>query len=140
MGAECGKVTCCGLCVQRSNSGCCSLFEQSSGVGSREARLSPINGWQVRDRCLTACTLLYSALVSQLDVPVCNSSADVFSSWIQFVASRRSPSRHASEPSNMLLGNAAWVLERLKLHCKLTAPASAVVQFMADHEGPRNLA
>ena len=44
MGAEGGKVTCCGLWVQRSNPGCYSLFDQSSGVGSREARLSPING------------------------------------------------------------------------------------------------
>ena len=58
MGAKCGKVTCCGLWVQRSNPGCYSLFEQSSGVGSREARLPPINGWQVRDKRLTAYTLL----------------------------------------------------------------------------------
>ena len=54
MGAKCGEVTCCSLWVQRSNPGCCSLFEQSSGVGSREAHLSPINGWQVRDQRLTA--------------------------------------------------------------------------------------
>ena len=60
MGAKCGKVTCCGLWVQRLNPGCYSLFEQSSGVGSREARLPPINGWQVRDKRLTAYTLLYS--------------------------------------------------------------------------------
>ena len=57
MGAKSGKVTCCGLWVQRSNPGCYSLFEQSSGVGSREARLPPINGWQVRDKRLTAYTL-----------------------------------------------------------------------------------
>ena len=59
MGAKCGKATCCGLWVQRSNLGCYSLFEQSSGIGSREARLPPINGWQVRDKHLTAYTLLY---------------------------------------------------------------------------------
>ena len=59
MGAKCGKVTSCGLWVQRSNAGCCSLFEQSSGVGSSEARLSPINGWQVREQRLTAYILLY---------------------------------------------------------------------------------
>ena len=59
MGAKCGKVTCCGLWVQRSNPGCYSLFEQSSGVGSREARLPPINGWQVRDKRLTAYILLF---------------------------------------------------------------------------------
>ena len=63
MGAKGGKVTCCGLWVQRSNPGCCSLFEQSSGVGSREARLSPINGWQVRDQRLTAYTLLYFTFI-----------------------------------------------------------------------------
>ena len=33
--------------------------EQSSGVGSREARLSPMIGWQVRDERLTAYDLLY---------------------------------------------------------------------------------
>ena len=54
--------TCCGLWVQRSNPGCYSLFEQSSGVGSREARLPPINGWQVRDKRLTAYTLLHFTL------------------------------------------------------------------------------
>ena len=59
MGAKCGKVTCCGLWGWRSNPGCYSLFEQSSGVGSREARLPLINGWQVRDKRLTAYTLLY---------------------------------------------------------------------------------
>ena len=59
MGAKCGKVICGGLWVQRLNPGCYSLFEQSSGVGSREARLTPINGWQVRDKRLTAYTLLY---------------------------------------------------------------------------------
>ena len=58
MGAKCRKVTCCGLWVQRSNPGCYSLFKQSSGVGYREARLPPINGWQVRDKRLTAYTLL----------------------------------------------------------------------------------
>ena len=59
MGAKCGKVTCCGLWVQRSNPGCYSLFEQSSGVGSREALLPPINGWQVRDKLLTAYSLRF---------------------------------------------------------------------------------
>ena len=59
MGAKCSKVTCCGLWVQRSNPGCCSLFEQSSGVGSREARLSPISEWQVHDKRHTAYTLLW---------------------------------------------------------------------------------
>ena len=59
MGAKCGKVTCCGLWVQRSNPGCYSLFEQSSGVGSREARLPLIKGWQLRDKRLTAYTLLF---------------------------------------------------------------------------------
>ena len=34
------------------------LPEQSPGVGSREALLPPINGWQVRDELLTAYTLL----------------------------------------------------------------------------------
>ena len=58
MGAKCSKVTCCGLWVQRSNLGCCILL----GVGSREARLSPINGWQVRDQRLTAYTLLFTFL------------------------------------------------------------------------------
>ena len=58
MGAKCGKITCCGLWVQRSNPGNYSFFEQSSGVGSREARLPPINGWLVRDKRLTAYTLL----------------------------------------------------------------------------------
>ena len=38
--------------------GCYSLFEQSSGVGSREAQFPPINGWQVHAKCLTAYTLL----------------------------------------------------------------------------------
>ena len=32
MGAKCGKVTCCGLWVQRSNPGYYSLLEQSSGI------------------------------------------------------------------------------------------------------------
>ena len=58
--AKCGKVTCCGLWVQLSNPGCYSLFEQSSGIGSRGARLPPINGWQVRDNGLTAYTVFYS--------------------------------------------------------------------------------
>ena len=58
MGAKCGKVTCCGLWMQRSNPGC-YIFEQSSGVGSREARLPPINGWQVRDKRLNAYTFLF---------------------------------------------------------------------------------
>ena len=66
MGAKCGKVTCCGLWVQRSNPGCYSLFEQSSGVGSREARLPPINGWQVRDKRLTAYTCLNFTFVACL--------------------------------------------------------------------------
>ena len=57
MGDKGGKVNCCGLWVQRSNPGCYSLFEQSSGVGSREARLPPINGWQVLDKRLTAYAL-----------------------------------------------------------------------------------
>ena len=59
MGAKCGKIICCGLWVQRSNPGCYSNFEQSSGVGSCEASLPPINGWQVRDKRLTAYTLLF---------------------------------------------------------------------------------
>ena len=63
MGAKCGKVTCCGLWVQRSNPGCYSLVEQSSGVGSRGARLPPINGWQVRDKRLIAYTLLFYFLI-----------------------------------------------------------------------------
>ena len=58
MGAKCGKVTCCGLWVQRSNRGCYSLFKQSSEVGSRKVRLPTINGWQVRGKRLTAYTLL----------------------------------------------------------------------------------
>ena len=58
MGAKCDKVTCCGLWVQRSNPGYYSLFEQSSGVGSREARLPPINGGQVRDKSRTEYTSL----------------------------------------------------------------------------------
>ena len=36
-----------------------SLFKQSSRVGSCEARLSQIYGWQVRDKRLTAYTFLY---------------------------------------------------------------------------------
>ena len=59
MGARCGKESCCGLWVQRLDPGCYSLFRQSSGVGSREARLPPINGRQMRDESLTASTLLY---------------------------------------------------------------------------------
>ena len=59
MGVKCGKVTCCGLCVHRSNPDCYSLFEQSYGVGSREARVSPISAWQVRDQRLTSYSLLY---------------------------------------------------------------------------------
>ena len=62
MGAKCGKVTCCGLWVQRLNPGCYSLFKQSSGVGSREVRLPPINGWQVRDKRLIAHTLIWKAV------------------------------------------------------------------------------
>ena len=65
MGAKCGKVTCCGHWVQRSNPGCYSLFEQSSGVGSREARLPLINGWQVRDKRLTAYTLFIYFIYSE---------------------------------------------------------------------------
>ena len=56
MDAKCGKVTCCGLWAQRSNPGRYGHFEQSFGVGSREVRLPPINGWQVRDQRLTAYT------------------------------------------------------------------------------------
>lgn len=37
---------CHGSWVQTSGA---NLWQKSSGVGSREARLSPINGWQVRD-------------------------------------------------------------------------------------------
>ena len=61
MGAKCGKVICCGLwrTVQHSNQGCYSLSEQSSGVGSREARLPTINGWQVREKSLTAYTFTF---------------------------------------------------------------------------------
>ena len=62
VGAKCGKVTCCGLWAQRSNPGRYGHFEQSFGVGSREVRLPPINGWQVRDTRLTAYTLLYFLL------------------------------------------------------------------------------
>ena len=53
MAAKCGQVNCCGLWLHRLNPGC-GLFEQYSGVGSRETRLPPINGWQVRDERLTA--------------------------------------------------------------------------------------
>ena len=61
MDAKCGKVTCCGLWVQRSNPGCYSPFEQSSrGLRSREARLPPINGWQARDKRLAAYASLYT--------------------------------------------------------------------------------
>ena len=53
MGAKCGEVTCCGLWPNGSSIqilAAYSLFGQTSGVGSREARLPPINGWQVRDK------------------------------------------------------------------------------------------
>ena len=58
MGAKCGKLTCCGLWVQHSSPSCCP-FEQFSGVGSCEARLPPINGWQVGSSRLAAYALLY---------------------------------------------------------------------------------
>ena len=48
MGARCGNVTYCRLRVQLSSPGC-GLLEQPLMVGSREARLALINGWQVRD-------------------------------------------------------------------------------------------
>ena len=79
MGAKCGKVSCCGLWVQRSNLGYCSLFQQSSGVGSREARLSSINGWQVRDERLTAYPLLYFTLliIGMTQAPAGNVDSDL---------------------------------------------------------------
>ena len=56
MNAKCGEVTCCTLWAWNLG---CRFFRQSSGVGSCEARLSPINGWQVRDKRLTAYPLRY---------------------------------------------------------------------------------
>ena len=53
MGDKRDKITCCGLWVQHLSPGC-GLFDQCSGVESREARLPPVNGWQVRDKRLTA--------------------------------------------------------------------------------------
>ena len=53
MGAKCGKANCCSLRVQRTNLGC-GLFKQPFGVGSCKSPLPPINGWQVRDKCLAA--------------------------------------------------------------------------------------
>ena len=62
MGAECGKAIYCSLWVQRLSLGW-GLFEQSSEVGSHEAQLPPIDGWQVQDQ-RAANALLYVAILA----------------------------------------------------------------------------
>ena len=41
------------------------LFEQSSGLGARVARLAPTIEWQVRDKRVTAYTSLYFAVIGR---------------------------------------------------------------------------
>ena len=62
MGAGCSKANYCGLWVllgpvtRGHSESRLRPFQQSSPVGSREARLAPFDGWQVLDTRLTAYT------------------------------------------------------------------------------------
>ena len=73
--------------------------ERSSGVGSREARLPPINGRQVRDKWLTAYYTLNFPVtpsrsckikLSKISAPATHAGA-----WISFIACCRESSCHS---------------------------------------------
>ena len=80
MGAKCSRAPCCNVWVQHSSLGC-GLVLQSSGVGSREAHLPPIDGWQVRDERLTGYRILFVSFLA------CSSRSDLAPKSLQLLQS-----------------------------------------------------
>ena len=106
--AKCNKATCCGLRVQSSNPGC-GLCKQSSGAWSREARFPLINGWQMRDKRLTAYTLLFFEVTSgRLGCNVCPYIAMLVCMVSRYVAILQT-NQTTGRP---LPSNGAWVQGR----------------------------